>query len=416
MDGLKKRPTIEAVRALKERPPAVRRSDYFLFPFLMDGALAMGQLMANFRAQDLNASAFQLGLLGLAWGLPFALFSPCAGKIGTRLDRRFLLVIGAALYGVTALLYGSALRPESLICAGLFGGFGCALFWPSFETLLHTRDPKETQARMSLFNVGWTIGYISGSAGAGYLYAIGGSHGAFVFIAALVFVMSSYLAWQVRNGLPAPFHVEDADAPHLRTGPASARRIGYMHLAWLANFTLFYASASVYTLFPKLARSLRSSDGLIGLLLALIVVAQGICFALVARSRRWQYRIAPLMAIQCLGALGLAGLALSGSLWIFAVCLGLIGFSRGLTYSASLFYGLADPEHHGLNSGIHEGIIGVAAVVGPFLSGWVADRFSLRTPFEWAIFLILFGLGAEWVMWRRLPRHEPEREASLTAG
>jgi hypothetical protein len=135
----------------------------------------------------------------------------------------------------------------------------------------------------------------------------------------------------------------------------------------------------------------------------MVTMAQTVCFALLSRSTRWQYRFAPLIMMQLMGIVGMAAMAEGHAFLVFAAALGLAGFSRGLTYSASLFYGLQDKESHGMNNGIHEGIIGAASVVGPVVSGIAAERFSLRAPFQVVIAIILVGIVVELAMWRRLP-------------
>jgi MFS family permease len=380
----------------------MRRSDYFLIPFLMDGALSMGQLMSNLKALDLGATPFQLGLLGFAWGLPFAAFGALAGHATKRYDRRWIIVLGALFYGLSVVFYGFATRTEHIIAVAGLGGLGNALFWPCFETLLHTHDPKETHARMTLFNVGWASGLMCGSGLGGYVYAWLGPRWAFWVVFLIVFGNIAYLAGRVKGGIAGPTEDEEEIAPSVASLSPKRQR-GYVYLAWVANFTLFYASSAASTMFPKLARTFRISDGAIGILLAMVTVAQTACFALLSRSARWQYRFSPLILMQIMGIVGLAAMTAGSSYFVFAVGLGLIGFSRGLTYSASLFYGLQDKESHGMNNGIHEGIIGAAFVIGPVLSGFAAERASLRTPFEVCIAVLLVGMVVELAMWRRLP-------------
>jgi DHA1 family multidrug resistance protein-like MFS transporter/DHA1 family quinolone resistance protein-like MFS transporter len=366
----------------------------------------MCQLMGNLRAQDLHASDLQLGLLGVVWGIPFASLSMASGKIGSHVDRRILMASGAIFQGITAVLFGWAQRPDLLVLSTAFSGIGCAFFWPSFETLLQAPSLREAQTRMSLFNVGWTTGSIFGSAIGGFLYS---PHSAFPFrLAAVVFLMNAlFLAWRYRHGLPVSAAFGEADSASSHANVSAPRRVGYMRLAWFANFTLFFGVFSLSTIFPKLARSLGAADSRIGLCLSFLMIAQGSSFALLSRDTRWQFRIVPLLAAQAVVLIGMGGFVYGGSLWIFAACFSVIGFARGLTYSASLLYGLADHENHSRNLGIHECLIGVGSILGPLISGWMAGRYSLRAPFVFSIALIAVGLLLTVAMWRRLPAQPP---------
>ncbi|HEY3281793.1 MAG TPA: MFS transporter, partial [Armatimonadota bacterium] len=259
------------------------------------------------------------------------------------------------------------------------------------------------------FNVGWTVGILGGQALAGYHYALLGPRWALWTIALLVWANGLYLAWRTRHGMPAFVHAEGPDvSPHetLSVG----RRAGYLRMAWIANFTLWFAGSAVGTVFPKLGRTLHFSDGLIGLLLSVTVLWQAISFAGLSRWSRWHYRLGPLVAAQVMAA---------GGLWLIAVQpvsasilfgFALLGLSRGLSYSCSLYYGLDGAAMRGVNSGIHEAIVGIAYILGPLLAGFSADLSGLRTPYLLCAIVVLLGVGVEGVLWRRLPAYTPPQE------
>lgn len=378
--------------------------------------MSMSGLMVNLKAQDLGGSSFQLGLLGVAWAIPYALLCPMAGSAAGRLDRRLILVVGGLLVSLSPALQGSVSTPEALILVAPFAGLGCALFWPAFETLLHTVDPAETQSRLGTFNIGWTVGILGGSAVAGYLYDFAGTRWSFWATALLVLGTSAYIAYRTRGG--AIGHAPGPEAPPApREGGLSvSRRAGYMKLAWIANFTIWFAGAAVGTIFPKLARSLGVSVGSVGLLMAVVMVAQAASFAALSRTSRWHYRLLPMLGSQALAAAGLLAIAHGSAAWAFAAGLALIGLARGGSYSASLYYGLDSEAARGLNAGIHEAVIGVAYVAGPFVSGLVAQQAGLRAPFTTAAAVVLCGLALEVALWRRLDPYQRPPEPVSEAG
>jgi len=386
-----------------EAEPAVRRLDFAVIPFIMDLTIAMAGLLVNIRAQDLGATPLQLGLIGVAWGLPYALFCPAAGRAADRYHRGAILATGAALYGVTAVLYGVVSTPLKLILSAPIGGVGCALFWPCFETLLHTDNPKETRERVGIFNVGWTLGILAGSAAAGYFYDFVGPRAAFLAIGGAAFTDALYAAWRARGVAPpakaADSQLETGADPRLPV----AFRAGHLRIAWVANFTLWFAGSASSTIFPKLARSLAMSNGLIGLITAAVMAAQSVSFALVSRTSRWHYKLTPIVAMQIVSAAGLAVIGTGTTAIAFAAGMLLMGLGRGMSYSASLYYGLDREAAHGASTGIHEAVIGAAMVAGPLVAGAAADRVSLRTPFWLAAGLILTGVALEARMRQRLP-------------
>jgi MFS family permease len=380
------------------------RAAYLLFPFLMDLAIAASALILNLRAQDLGASAFQLGLLGFAWGVPFALFSALTGTLMRRFPRRALVLAGPLLFALSNAL--SALAPSTALLLALvtLSGAGCALFWPVFETYLHVPDSAETHARMGRFNLGWTAGLMLGSAGGGYLYKGMGSAGAFLAVAGLTVLHAALLSAMLgrEEGAPGGHAGEDL-TPEERAVPA-ARRRGYLALTWVANFTVAFSSAAATTLFPRLGRTRGRGDGPIGVLMAAMTAAQGVSFVLLSNTRRWHYRIAPLAAAQACVVGGLIASAMGDGPAAFAAGFAMIGLGRGVTYTASLFYGLDADAAQGHNTGLHEAIIGSSMFLGPLLAGASATGGgSLRLPFLLSGALIGAALLIEARLWRMLP-------------
>jgi MFS family permease len=384
----------------------MRRIHYFLLPFLMDMIVAASGLILNLRAQDLGASALDLGLLGFAWGVPFCLFSALTGVFMARVDRRALVCAGAVLFGLANGLFTRASHPAHLILLVTLSGVACALFWPVFETLLHSPDSGETHARLGSFNVGWTLGLMTGSAGGGYLYRGAGPTGAFLTLTAVAALIGAYLFLLLRRDEPAAAGAEHEPgeelSPEERAVPP-ARRRGYLTIAWVANFALYFGSAVAATLFPRLGRTLAFGDGPIGVILAVMTAVQGVTFFLCSRSGRWHYRIAPLGVAQGLGAGGLVCIAVGSGALAFAAGFALIGLGRGMTYTASLFYGLDAEAARGHHTGLHEAILGSAMFLGPLLAGVSATAGSLRLPFLLTAALVGVALGVESRMWRALP-------------
>jgi len=346
----------------------------------MDAAIAMAALCVNLYAQDLDATEFQLGLLGTSWALPYAAACLLTGRAADRFNRTVLLTAGLALTGTSHWLYSVSSTPRHLILAAPLGGLGCAFFWPAFETLLHHPSPKETHTRMAVFNVGWTLGIMVGSGAAGYYYHAVGARWVFRTIALGLYAQSAYLLVRGAEDGTA-YHAASESTPHPGKRPSARAKSTFRLIAWTANFAMWFASSGTATVFPKLARSLHISDGRIGLLTALIMVAQVVCFAGLSRTAAWHYRLTPLIIAQVVSIAGVVTIALSSAATPFAAAMVLMGLARGVSYSASLFYGLDEETGRGGNAGIHEAVVGTAYIAGPLASGATAQMASLRTPF-----------------------------------
>lgn len=124
-------------------------------------------------------AAFQLGLLGLAQFLPLALFTPVAGVVADRFDRRTvaLLANGLDLTIALALALVTQLGFTSLpVLFGLAALHGTARVFigPALSAVVPNIVPAPLIPRaMALSAMSWQAGAISGPALAGLLYGLG---------------------------------------------------------------------------------------------------------------------------------------------------------------------------------------------------------------------------------------------------
>jgi DHA1 family multidrug resistance protein-like MFS transporter len=381
----------------------VKRLEYFVPPFIMDFSITGTSLLTNLRSLDLHAQPVQLGILGFAWGFPYAVVCPFAGKAAGRFDRRIILLASTLLYALYATLCSLAKQPIHLILAGPIGGVAAALFWPAYETILHDRDKVETNRRLSIFNVAWTLGVMSGAALGGAFYERLGGPAEFGFIAAFLFCDTLYIAWVTRHGIPPYAPIPQEERRKEGEGVTIARRKGYMRMAWIANFAIWFTGSTVNTIFPKLARSLHITDAMIGVIMASVWVMQLLVFYALSRTQLWHYRIVPMLSFQIIGVIGILCVAMGGAASIFILAFLLMGAARGLTYSSSLFYSLDTNAAESGNTGLHETIVGIAYLSAPLVAGYSAAGISLRAPFVIAMGLCLLGMGLQILLWRQLP-------------
>lgn len=381
----------------------LRKPDYFAIPFLADGALAATMLMINLRAQDLGATALGLGWIGFAWALPYAVLSGAMGLAKCRPAPTKTLLAGALLYALWSGLCAASRSWEMLAGSTLLAGVATALFWPSFETLLHHADPAQTQARTGLFNTGWTLGLVAGSAAGGYLYHAAGVREAFALVGAASLLTAVYLRHRL-NEMPLRPPIPAVSAPaRLPAGQPTGRRDCLLLIGWTSNFAMFTATAAVSTLLPMLDRSMAISDGETGLLLATITLAQGAAFLLVSQTARWRDRFQPLWGALMMGGMGLMMMAWGRSAAALAVALAILGIARGVTYAISLFYALDSGHDGGRKTALHESIIATGMVLGPIIAGGAAQLRSLRAPFATLEIVVLVALVFQTALWRTLP-------------
>ena len=378
---------------------------FFFIPFLVDFALSGAGIVINFHAQDLGATPSDLGYLGSSWGISYMISCLIVGRLADRICRKKLMCSGLGILTVLVWSFQWMQSPGQLIVMNFLLGAACALFWPVFETLLHSSDKIEGNRRIGLFNIGWTLGIGCGAATGGYLSQWGAVRGlnsltCVTLLALVCLLVATRRGIPAAENLPEESECGDADAAQM----SSAERLTFLHIAWIANFTLWFAAGCVNSLFPKLCRTLFIPDHTGGLLLGLIMAGQALSFYLISKTTSWHYRLAPMIGFQILATAGCVMLAWGGSPAGFALAMLFMGLGRGLTYCCSLYYGLAAESGRGANAGIHEMLIGFASAFGPLLGGVTAQLLDLRAPFYMCTFIGLVGVAVEVALWRRMHR------------
>lgn len=383
----------------------------FLVAFLFDASITCTGIVVNLFAQDLGASAFQLGVMGFSWGCAYCVVTLLLSRFMDKLPRRALAGMGITLFAASVSLNLLVHRPTTLIWICLLTGFSCGLFWPTFETFLHVHeDGRQTARNMGVFNIGWAMGIAAGVGGGGFM-KVWGTHKAFPLLVGVSLLALGLFLLASRKGIPAAPHAQDLKSQmKADNGLMSRREVGFLKMSWIGNFCMWYSGAALSTLFPKLARSLHIPDQHIGLLLSVITAAQCLTFLALSRSQRWHYRMLPSQVFQLLPVAGLALLVVTRLPVLFAASMALVGIGRGMTYSASLYYGLAATKGGGSSTGFHEFLIGLAFVWGPLISGLAAQEYSLRTPFAICMVVVLVGMASQVVIWQSLRKDlQPSR-------
>src|SRR6059058_2008086 len=120
-----------------------------------------------------GAANWQVGLSWTMFALSFAAFSPVAGRLIDRLDRRRLAVMAAALSAVFIAIYPTLPRPWLLIALGTVEAIGVAIAIPAAQSLLSQLVPPDALRRaQGVFTTAESAMIAVGAAVSGYLFTI----------------------------------------------------------------------------------------------------------------------------------------------------------------------------------------------------------------------------------------------------
>jgi DHA1 family multidrug resistance protein-like MFS transporter len=142
-----------------------------------------------------GASAWQIGLSWTLFALPFALFSPVAGRLADRLDRRVLVV--AALAGALGFAFSYPFIPAVGVLLGLapLEAAGVAVAFPAAQSLLTDVAPRQALGRaQGVFTTAENAAIALGAAVSGAMFGVARW---------LPFVAAAVAGWLLLAMLPA---------------------------------------------------------------------------------------------------------------------------------------------------------------------------------------------------------------------
>lgn len=163
----------------------------------------MQQVAQGWLVLALTNSAFYLGLVGFANGIPMLLLAPFAGVLLDRFDRRRVLLTFQALSMLVALALATlvatgAVRPWHVLITSLLGGAFLSVVFPARQTLVPAVVPRAylTNA-ISLNSAGQNATRVAGPALAGIVIAVTSLASCF-FLQAAGFVWAAWATSRLR--------------------------------------------------------------------------------------------------------------------------------------------------------------------------------------------------------------------------
>ena len=361
-------------------------------------------------AMRVGASVFELGMVGTIGPLCYTVACLFTGRMADRFRPKRMMLLGGVLYGAfyTGIVYAERVWQIAVV-VGL-GGASIGLFWPPLAAwIAEGRDRKALARALGGYNVAWCTGTLIGPLVGGTLFEADFR---------LPFWGSAVLAWTLMGLLlgvsggqrnPASAAYEAASEEE----PVKDRRV--LYAVWIANFASYFIVGAVRNLFPKLATELDIEPRTLGVLMAVIPLAQLGTFVYFRRADGSHDRIERLMIAQGLAMGGMTLILVSKGVWLFAMGFVLSGVLIGTSYSLSLFHSLYGQVQKGANSGLNESIVGSGILVGPFVGGWAAQHFGLRIPYVLCGVLLAAAMGVEGMLIRSA-EHRRRRKMSEETG
>jgi MFS transporter, Spinster family, sphingosine-1-phosphate transporter len=231
--------------------------------------------------KEFHLSDSQVGLLGSAFLLVYAVAAVPFGYWADRGVRKTVVAAGVAIWSLATLFTGFARSFPQLFVSRAVLGIGEAGYYPAGTSMLSDYFPKEQRGRtMSIWGAGSTFGIAVGFAGGGYIAEKFGWRSAF-FFAAVPGIVFALLAFGLRE--PLRGSAEKVGRAVEKIHDASLRnfvdllRIPTLRATILSQTLLYFVLASNAFWLPiLLTRRFNLSVGKAGLLAGVVLVSGGL--------------------------------------------------------------------------------------------------------------------------------------------
>ncbi len=345
-------------------------------------------------AQSLGANYVDLGVIGTANAIPYAIFPLIVGYLADRVNRARVYLIGVLFNALATFLLVFASSVPDVIILRMIGGTGLALFWPTAETLISDiADPELRLKAMARFSVSYSSGFLIGPAIGGFISQTLGFSPLFlissteiIFGAVLVglIVVPRYAS----SGTRATDQIGFNSSFVRRTLPMFSIVIPY---------SLVFSV--IVTIFPGYLSAIGISKPEIGILFAAFGISR-----IVAYNYSWRFSIfeekRTILLVSLLLFTAFYLLATSTSAIAFSLPMILVGISVGVFFPVTIStLSKQFPKGRlGMGIGIYESFFGIGFAVGPFIAGLAANFWSPTAPYFLMsiISLSLIPLLAKW--------------------
>ena len=355
----------------------------YSMPFLIYLCSSIFSTVLVINASMSGANPFFISLLGVSYGtgmmVSAGIFSKF--KIPKAIYPRLLYIQACTqvVISIFSLLY---LPNEMALLYSFLFGANTTIFFVCFQSLLDSVS-KDLPIRISsgLFIFSWTLGLAVGPIITGFIYKLNPNIGFVIVIAMsiLIFVffyMSRHLHFKSkRHKWEEPF----MRAPRYK-----------VYIGWLI---IFVGAAVLHTLrFMFLDYGIKQvglSESIAGILVGSLSGFMAIGSLISAFYLRFleTKRVFTIVGLFTPAALTL--ILITKNFWLFLLSFMFLGFVSGFGYFFGLYYALADQENASNNVAVNETLTGIAALIVPFIVGYLASNFSYFIAF---LFMMIVSL------------------------
>ena len=366
-----------------------------IFPAAFLGSVAWGTLalgLVFYLREIYEATGSQIGAFVGLWYFCYILGCLLVRPLTDRIRPRYLLPAAsfAACLLALAVHCGGSFILAFVFCGLL--GISTALFWPPLMGWLSSElEGPQLSKVMSRFNLSWSMGAIISPYLAGWLSERNTVLP--IYAASGFFLLTSFLVAGAALALPRVRDDRYSAGRSQDTGTGEDKSTLLRYSAWVGLFTAWVVLGVIVSIFPVSAREdLHISKSVIGMLLLSRALFTTVGFGIMGRTTFWHYRPSQMLLGQlCIAGCLVAMTYASHPLTIGPV-LALMGLFIALSYSNSLFHGIAGSVNRAARSAVHESLLSAGLISGSLLGGIVYQHYSISVAYLLCAGVVLTGV------------------------
>ncbi len=283
--------------------------------------------------------------------------------------------------------------PLALISFALYGLL-MSFYWPPLMGWL-TRglEGRELSRTVSYFNLSWSSGIILAPYIAGLLTEADISYSLITAAITMYLIVTIVV-------------IATATAPSMRAVESSSRHVNghklkddstpFRYVCWLGVLAGYFLFGVTMNIFPIYAREgLHYSESSIGLFLLVRGLVTTIIFIIMGRLTIWHFNRRIMYGIQLfLAATCLFGIYARGTVTLFIFFI-LYGIAFAVTYTNSIFHGVAGAADRESRMAIHEAMLTLGTILGSIFGGTIYQYGGYGLVMGIGIFTALVVLGIQ---------------------
>lgn len=324
----------------------------------------------------LNAS--MMGILFSMYAISLFLTTPFFGRLTDRVGRKYTILIGLFSLTVSTLLFAFSTSIFMLLLARFIQGAAAAASWTAGFALLADLFHKEQRGPvMGIALTGISTGTLLGAPISGFLFDLGGYQLPFIITASGLFILSMVTTFILKE----PIRQKQETSTNMRSLLKNKTVIFILAIILLGETTLVLLEP----LLPVfISERFHVSSSEIGLIFAIITIGYGMMAPISgALSNHLHPHIVMIGSLIILAFL-LPWLVFTTSLWQTMFVGFLVGAMIGAVISPTMTsLGEAvdenNNEDYGTAYGLSNMALAVGMMIGPTITGVLADMFSIPT-------------------------------------